>query len=118
MQKALMSAWVALAFVMFLSIVAQAQESHPIYDNEPVPGTGSHPIYDAAPQGDSHPIYDNTLPPTVSNQSGVGRSINNLNSVISDLAQTPPDPAGRRNLAIQHAAAALRELQDIQKSGQ
>lgn len=118
MQKILMSTWVALSLVIFVSVAARAQESHPMYDNEPFPGAGSRPIYDAGPTGDSHPIYDNTLPPTVGNGTGVGRSINNLQSVISDLNQTPPDVSGRRNMALQHAAAALQELQDLRQSGQ
>ena len=118
MQKILVSAWVTLALVIVISILAQAQESHPIYDNSPIPGQGSHPIYESAPGGSSRPIYDNTLPPQVSNQTGVGRSINYLQSVVSDLQQTPPDPAGRRDKALRDASEALKQLQELQRSGQ
>jgi hypothetical protein len=82
------------ALAIFIPIMAQAQESHPIYDNSPIPGQGSHPAYDAGAAGASHPIYDSTLPPQVGNQTGVGRSINALRAVVSDLEQTPPDPGG------------------------
>lgn len=118
MQKILVSAWVTLALVIVISIVAQAQESHPMYDNALNPAQGSHPTYDSAPGGNSHPIYDNTLPPQVSNQTGIGRSINSLQSVVSDLQQTEPDAAGRRDKALLEANDALLQLQYLQRSHQ
>ncbi|MEZ0224745.1 MAG: hypothetical protein ACAH83_09350 [Alphaproteobacteria bacterium] len=113
MQRILVSVWVVFVVAIVMSIVAQAQESHPIYDNSPVPGEGSHPIYDNA-----GPIYDNTRPPPASNATGIGRSINSLQAVQSDLNQSPPDIAGRREKALAHVNAALEELRNIQKAGQ
>jgi hypothetical protein len=118
MQRILVSAWVVFVFAIVLSIVAQAQESHPIYDNSPVRSEGSHPIYDNAPQGDSRPIYDNTIPPAVGNTPQISRSINSLQAAQSDLLQAPPDASGRREKALSHVNAALQELRNIQRTGQ
>jgi hypothetical protein len=113
MQRILVSAWIVFIFAVILSIAAQAQESHPIYDNSPVSGEASRPIYDSA-----GPIYDNTRPPPASNATGIGRSINSLQAVQADLIQSPPDVAGRREKALAHVNAALKELRDVQKAGQ
>lgn len=114
MLKLLASTSITLALVAILSVMAQAQ-SRPIYDNSTVEGA-SRPIYDNSYNGGSSPIYDNTIPGGVGSNTSIGRSINNLNSVISDLSQTPPDGLGRRNRALDHANVALQELRALQQS--
>lgn len=118
MRKTLVSMSILPVLVIFASIMVQAQESHPIYDNAPVPGQGSHPVYDNSPTGESHPTYDNTLPIAIGGTSEIGRSINNLRMVKEELNRAPPDQSGRREKALAHVNAALQELLNIQKSGQ
>lgn len=106
MQRILVSAWVVFVFAIVISIVAQAQESHPTYD------TGG-PIYDT-----TGPIYDNTLQPPAGSTPQIGRSINSLQAAQADLLRAPPDVAGRRERALAHVNAALEELRNIRKAGQ
>jgi hypothetical protein len=114
MLKLLMSTFIAVALVAIFSVMARAQ-SHPMYDSSTSEGE-SRPIYYNLYEGSSSPIYDNTIPAPVGSGTAIGRSINNLNSVISDLNQTPPDGLGRRNRALDHANVALQELRALQQS--